>query len=413
MNTRQDEVYIGIDLNNNWTQISYYRQGMKEPETVSTIAGEERYRIPTALYKVHKSGPWYLTDTEGKRPGSGDGIHVDGLWERCLRDETLVLSEEYDMKELLMIFLRKVIRLVPDMTDLSRIGAITFHLDEIEMKGVELLHTVTARMGIDREKVFIQDSKESFCHFAMNQEKELMQHEVVLFLCEENRVTCFYLIKNERTSPKSVEIQSLELGELPAEQEKRDAVFAKKAEDALHGKLVSAVYLMGDGFEGSWLKDALHIICRGRRAFQGKNLFTKGACYEGIMQMHKKECEYVYFSEYKLSKNIFIQVRNGSRTFFHDLAEAGSSCYEVNGSCQVLLAGEPCVDVWLQSPSSGKARIESLELTDLPKRPGKATRLRIEAVPGGKKQVLIRITDLGFGRWYASSGKVWEYCIDE
>lgn len=363
MDTVQEQVYIGIDLNEEWTQISYYRPGMKEPETVSTVLGEEQYRIPTEGFTV--------------------------------------------------AFLRKVIRYVPNLLNFSQIQALTFHLNQIKMETVELLHKLTKQMGIDRERVFIQDHKESFCHFAMNQEKSLMQHDVFLFLCEEDELSCFWLEKNNRTVPKQIEIKSLVLGELPKERQERDSAFARMAENAMKGKIVSSVYLMGQGLEGGWIQESLQILCRGRRAFQGKNLYSKGACYGSVMQKNKEKCGYVYFSEYKLSQNVFLQVRNGERTFFKELAEAGSSCYEVQGSCQILLEGESCVDIWLQAPDSKKARIESLELTDLPKRPPKATRLLVEAVPGEKKQICIRITDMGFGQWYAPSGKVWEYCIDE
>ena len=51
MDAKQEELYIGIDLGDDWTQISYYRPEMKEPETISVVAGEERYRIPTTPYK--------------------------------------------------------------------------------------------------------------------------------------------------------------------------------------------------------------------------------------------------------------------------------------------------------------------------------------------------------------------------
>lgn len=103
----------------------------------------------------------------------------------------------------------------------------------------------------------------------------------------------------------------------------------------------------------------------------------------------------------------------GRADFFKELAEAGTGCYEVNGSCEVLLSGEPSVDIWVQPADSREARVESLQLTELPKRPPKATRLKIEALAAGKGQILIRITDLGFGTWYVSSKKVWEYYIDE
>ena len=44
---------------------------------------------------------------------------------------------------------------------------------------------------------------------------------------------------------------------------------------------------------------------------------------------------------------------------------------------------------------------------------GEVSNSRIEAIPGEKQEIRIRVHDLGFGTWYASSGKVWEYRIDE
>ena len=41
--------YIGIDLNDSYAMVSYFQQNMKEPETVSTVAGSEEFQIPLVL----------------------------------------------------------------------------------------------------------------------------------------------------------------------------------------------------------------------------------------------------------------------------------------------------------------------------------------------------------------------------
>lgn len=43
--------YLGIDLDNDNAVISYFQLNMKEPETVSTVAGSEVYQIPLILAK--------------------------------------------------------------------------------------------------------------------------------------------------------------------------------------------------------------------------------------------------------------------------------------------------------------------------------------------------------------------------
>lgn len=48
--------YIGIDMDDRNAVISYYKAGMREPETLSTIAGSEIYQIPVALIKKRGLG---------------------------------------------------------------------------------------------------------------------------------------------------------------------------------------------------------------------------------------------------------------------------------------------------------------------------------------------------------------------
>ena len=38
------------------------------------------------------------------------------------------------------------------------------------------------------------------------------------------------------------------------------------------------IYLTGEGFENNWYPNSLKVLCNGRRAFLGNNLYSKGAC---------------------------------------------------------------------------------------------------------------------------------------
>lgn len=55
--------------------------------------------------------------------------------------------------------------------------------------------------------------------------------------------------------------------------------------------------------------------------------------------------------------------------------QCGDNWYEASGDCEVLLDGDKEIDFWLQLPHSRDARIEKLELSDLPERKPKTTRL--------------------------------------
>lgn len=410
----QKDFYIGIDLNDSWSQISYCTEGMPEPETVSLVAGEEYYRIPTALCLLPGAKAFCLTDSQGERALREDVVYLDRLWSRSLNGDRILLeSGGYTAEELLGLYFKKLLRMVPELSDFSQIQRMAVHLKRLDYAGVRLLRELLERLGICRERVTVLDDAESFCHFAMNQSRELKQYDNVLFACERDRLECLYLTKSGRTMPVTVSLTRLDLGELPADPGKRDSVFAKAVTGVLQGKLVSAAYLTGEGLEGGWMKEALTVLCRGRRVFQGRNLYAKGACFGSLQQGKKEACSYLYFSEYKLKRNIFLKVRDGERMRYHELAEAGESRYEVSASCQVLLSGEPEIEVWFRTPGSSEAGIRSLKLTDLPLRPDRMTRLKVELYSEKGSGLCFKVTDLGFGSWYPASGRVWEYSIDE
>ena len=82
-----------------------------------------------------------------------------------------------------------------------------------------------------------------------------------------------------------------------------DEALLEIAQDACGKGLIGSIFLIGDGFQGDWMKESLRFLCRGRRVFQGNNLFSKGAC----CGMQEKLCNRVpvswgrpmFFSETK------------------------------------------------------------------------------------------------------------------
>jgi hypothetical protein len=153
-------------------------------------------------------------------------------------------------------------------------------------------------------------------------------------------------------------------------------------------------------------------MCRGRRAFKGKNLYSKGACYAAMVRSDIQSWQYVYMGENVMKENIFLKVINHGTLDFYTLITAGENWYETEGKCDVILDGEPEVNFWIQPPHSREARIENIKLADLPERPSRTTRLSITVKPVSDKRVHITIRDLGFGDIYKSSGKVFEYNME-
>ena len=184
----------------------------------------------------------------------------------------------------------------------------------------------------------------------------------------------------------------------------------EKNNDVEHDFLVDPIETEIDG---EWMKESLSFLCKGRRVFMGKNLYSKGACYAAARKCMKTEnsWQFVYMGDNEMKVNVSLKVQRQGKTELLTLINAGDNWYETVGECEVLLDGSNEIDFWLQLPNSKEAQIEKLTLADLPKRPPRTTRLRIKAQPVSDMEVKIKIKDLGFGEIFKSSDKTWEYMM--
>lgn len=158
------------------------------------------------------------------------------------------------------------------------------------------------------------------------------------------------------------------------------------------------------------MNQSLNFLCRGRRAFMGNNLFSKGACYAAATTA-LESWPFIYMGENEMKFNVSLKMKNRGNVEFYNLISAGKNWFEIEGECEVILSGTPEIDFWKQLPRSREASIETLELTDLPMRPDKTSRLRITAKPISVDKVEIEIKDLGFGEIFRGTDKNWKYTM--
>ena len=125
----------------------------------------------------------------------------------------------------------------------------------------------------------------------------------------------------------------------------------------------------------------------------------------------ESDWKYIYIGENEMKFNLSLKVRNHGEVAFYTLISAGKNWFETKGECEVILSGNAEIDFWKQLPNSREAKIETLELTDIPKRPDKTTRLRILANPIADDKIEIEIKDLGFGELFRGTDKSWKYTM--
>ena len=408
MKPAENEWYIGIELGSRWTQVSCYHRNLKEPETKSTIAGAGIYRIPTAICKRKSTGQWCFGEEASRLAESGEGLYADYLLERSLKQDTVFLGKDYQAVDLLMVFLRKVLRMALPAEGAEAVTKCVFTVEKVTIEIVQLLKTMAEKLELTEEQLIIQDFRESFYAYAVCQEAELWQHDVMLFYCNGDEVWQQRLTCDKNTKPRIAEVEERCMGMLPEDVKEWDLTFARMVHEAMSGRIVSSVYLIGSGFDGNWMQESLQAVCRGRRAFQGKNLYTRGACYSGMLICHQEEAETVYFCEYKLKEHLLLKVTKGDGMYFYPLVEAGSDRHQIGKDVRIVIEGEPELELWIQKPGSREARVESLDLEGLPAGNGRR-RLALSLYLGDGGEVLLKIRDIGWGELKSGTGREWEY----
>lgn len=405
----KNEYYLGIDLNDQYAMISYYQLNMNEPETVSTVAGSQLYQVPVILAKRKGIGQWYYGDDANKMAKTSEMICVDQLLKRAISSEVIrIEGESYDSVELLALFMKKLMSLPEKLGNTSEYTRVVVTVEKLNRENMEVFWKVSSKLGLRPDQFMVIDHKESFYYFALNQKEELYRHDVFLFEYEAGWMKYYGLKRNLNTSPQVVTILESKRADLNGD---KDVEFLRVLQPAFENKIISTVYLVGDGFEGDWMRQSLQYICRGRRAFVGKNLFCKGACYAAAVRTHEEEWTFIYMGENEMKFNLSIKVRSKGTLLFYHLISAGKNWFESSGECEVVLSGSPEIDFWKQLPNSREASIETLELTDLPERPDRTTRLRISAKPIADDKIEVTIKDLGFGEILRGSDKVWKYTM--
>lgn len=407
MEQKRIPYYIGIDLCDQYAMVSFFQLNMKEPETVSTIAGSEYYQIPMLLAKRKGISQWYYGDDAKKMAKTSQMICVDALIRRAQNQEKIIIDEEtYDAEELLGLFLKKIIQLPQKLGNPIYCDKLVLTISHLDRALMEMFWRIATKIGFTKEQFMVIDHKETFYYFALCQEEALRMHDVYLFLSEGNEVCYYALSKDGRTTPKVVTIKESTMFSLGVN---KDADFLKLLMQTFSNQMISSVYLMGSGFMDQWMKESLTYLCRGRRAFLGNNLFSKGACYAGAIKDMQIPWNYIYIGENEMKFNLNLKVQNENKIEFYPLIFAGDNWFEANGECEVILSEKKEIDFWKQYPRSKEAKIETLLLNDLSDRPERATRVRITAKPTSDSQISVEIKDLGFGEFFKSTEKVWKY----
>ena len=409
---------IGYDINPEFCQISYYNELNQEPETLETSSDGGIIPLEMNYYK----GQWTF-GKHARRMGTVKGSEsITDLLDKATKKEKISIgAEEFEAVFLLADFIAETLK------DYKKIDYLVFTVPRIDEDIRLLLKGIGQRLGIEKSNIYIEDYKESFCHYMFNQPRELWQYESALFYCNHDVITAYMLkelktgYKNGKETFVTVEkIADAKMEELQAvypvldidKAKAADEQFKKFIQSVFEKRMISSVFLTGEGFENDWYSNSRRVLCYGRRAFSGNNLFSKGACYTGISRHEIYKTGPVYLDETKLTEQISIKTRVSGETVWYPIVSWGMHWYESDRQIEVLLEDNKYIEIRIDSLVTGKAQVEKVSLEDFPARKNYAVRIRVSIWFVSDRKCLITFEDMGFGEFFPSTGAKVETMIE-
>ncbi len=422
---KNEKLIVGYDLGNENSQISYAVSAEGEVETLSLVAGQQIYNIPTALCKRKGVNQWFYGKEAVRHAKEQQGILVTDLLKLALDGEPILIEENrYDPVALLTLFFKRSLGLLSQVGTSEKLGALMITCEQLSPRMLEVLNEVIDGLKLKTSRICFQSHTESFYDYMIRQPRDLWTAQSVLFDYRQDAMKIYVMDYNKRTTPVVVYIEEsrAEMPAPPEEGEKDslteaqkqylDGALLKLAESVCSGRMISSVFLIGDGFSEEWMADSLRFLCsRGRRVFRGNNLFGKGACHGMQERIQATEAgkTFIFLGKDKLKANIGMDILRQGEDSYLAILDAGINWYEAAYVTEFYVQDAGSIYLKITPLTGQDVRTEEIVLENLP---AGISRLRARFYLSAENRLETEIEDLGFGTFRRPSGRMWQSTIE-
>lgn len=410
------EVVIGYDINEYYAQISYATKG-EEPVTLQFPGRKENGNIETALCKREGVNQWYCGKEAVKRGVAGEGVLIENLWRLLKNKETVVIEKkEYAIETLCNLFLSRTLawavqNLEENLKEPVVVKAVVITAEPWDDTMREMTKELTKNVLSGCDLISMQSHEESLYYFLVHQDQRLLGYETCVFDLTGETLTSYCAMMNHKTKPI---VTTVEKEEVPQIEKKRHYASIMEHDRKLEeldiklkdyllsffeGRIVTTLYLIGEGFQGDWYKESLKILCRNRKVFAGNNLFGKGACYSAAEKIWPGEIseKFLYFGKDMLRYNVGICVWEKEEQKYLPLLDAGTKWYEAKSQTQFMMREAKTIELLITPIDGAGQYTEILQLPIMPEREFMSFCMTLETTMSSKRNLSVCIRDEGFG----------------
>ena len=190
-------------------------------------------------------------------------------------------------------------------------------------------------------------------------------------------------------------------------------IFENVVQNAIHRQILSALYMIGEGFGSDWADESMKKMCTGRRVFKGRNLYVRGACYAARkLAGFGKMDDFVFIDEDMISSHVSASVYINAG--FQDiiLAKAGSVWYEVDNTIDIIPDEETEIEISVLNIMTRETAKHFIPIDVIGRdRPERMSRISLRIRFQSVDKCIITIKDNGFGGILKTSHKISERII--
>lgn len=406
--------YIGMDLCSDSTQISFYNDIKREPETVNQLNNKETYMMPNILFFSKTTGDWYVGSEASEARFKEDGVILDELYKNAGSEETVdVDGVKYTFKKLFLMMLKMHIDSFLYRYEGATVKKLVVTIPEYNKSIFRAVSGLYKELGIPAENVSITSHLDSGLYYIFNQDKDLWVNSVALFDYNADGLQ-YYRIDNTRgKTPEAITVTHVDYSEqfnmalFSGDNILMDVTFAKIADNEMKQTYISSVFLTGLGFSEKWMNKSRNILCQGRRVFAGQNIYTKGACYKAVGGEYE-EFYKRFFVETKENVIYDIGISSGDEEDeFIPIAMGGRQWYNIHGKINVILDDTDMITLVYHNRRTEEETREVVKLTGIPKRPNKTSKFSLEVEFEDPHKGAVIIKDVGFGKLFPTTNKIY------
>lgn len=407
---------LGIDLCDDYCQISCFDPQVLDAEQVSFARDDENCLIPTVLCKRKKLDQWHIGEEAYSHALCGQGTVVDKLVRLVGKNgKATIEGVTYSAAQLLQQYIRKLLDIPMKKYGTNEIERIVFTLQDENIEVMDALIQIGDSLGLPRERIHVATHSESYLYYVISQQKEIWANQTSLFNLTENGLHYYELRTVRGRTPNVVEVShemleegfSLDILDTESGRKLADRILRSCAERLLGRKIVTTVFLTGRGFEDTgWATESLQYICNRRRVFAGQGLFSKGAAFLAYdYGLEKSAYPYIGICDGRLRSTISMNVLHGGRLRQLIIAAAGSNWYGAKANVELIPDRADSLELMVTG-LNGERRMISIPLHELPARPNKMTRLEVVVSFSQSNLMTVRVFDRGFGDFYPATDKM-------